>query len=84
MVALGSNASSARSEEEGILMMQKYGDDERRRAATHFSPALRVAAGRGHLPRCSSSTYRSKLVRLRRRALHLAPSRQQRAMSVFR
>jgi len=44
MVALGSKASRARSEEEGILMKQKYGDDERRRAARPFSPALRVAA----------------------------------------
>jgi hypothetical protein len=38
-------------------MDKKYGDDERRSDATHFSPALRVAAAGGHLLRHFSSAY---------------------------
>ena len=38
-------------------MRMGYGDDEGRSDATHFSPALRVAAEGGHLLRRDSSAY---------------------------
>ena len=67
------DASSARSEEEGV---SRYADDERHSNATHIEASLRVAAAAGRLLCRSSSTY--LWISHRRRSLHPARGRSQR------